>query len=84
MVCGDGGMSYDGEKPGTEAPASVEYNFNLMEFHWGCKSIIVMARISNNFRVFPLAKIIAWERPLVDGMGLEPTTPALRTRCSPN
>jgi hypothetical protein len=49
-------MNYDGEKTRTEAPASVEYNFNLMEIDLGCKSIIVMARIANNFRVFPLVQ----------------------------
>ena len=49
-------MNYDGKKTRTEAPASVEYNFTLMEFDLGCKSIIVMARISNNFRVFPLGQ----------------------------
>jgi hypothetical protein len=77
-------VNYDGEKTRTEAPASVEYNFTLMDFDLGCKSIIVMARIPINFRVFPLVQIIRGERQMVDGMGLEPMTPALRTRCSPN
>ena len=49
-------MIYDGEKTRTEAPASVKYNFNLMEFDLGCKSIILMARIPINFRVFPLGR----------------------------
>jgi hypothetical protein len=49
-------MNYDGEKTRTEAPASVEYNFTLMDLDLGSKSIIVMARISNNFRVFPLGR----------------------------
>jgi hypothetical protein len=49
-------MNYDGEKTRTEAPASVEYNFTLTDFDLGCKSIIMMARISINFRVFPLGQ----------------------------
>jgi hypothetical protein len=43
----------------------------------------LLARIWQTKKSQPQTTKNEWEN-LVDGMGLEPTTPALRTRCSPN
>jgi hypothetical protein len=57
---GTGEKQYDGDKTWTEASRFRDYNPTINENRWGRKSIIVIARIRNNFRVIPLTRCNKW------------------------